>query len=39
MIALLIEDPGGEVLARMVWKPSELTSFLHVAIKIIRRSV
>jgi hypothetical protein len=29
--ALLIEDPGGELLARMVGKPWDLTPFLHVA--------
>jgi hypothetical protein len=37
--ALLMEDPGGEVLARMVGKPWDLTPFLHVAIKITHRSV
>jgi serine/threonine protein kinase len=30
--ALLMEDPGGEVLARMVGKPWDLPQFLHVAI-------
>jgi PAS domain S-box-containing protein len=30
--ALLIKDPGGEVLARMVGEPWDLTSFLHVAV-------
>jgi PAS domain S-box-containing protein len=30
--ALLIEDPGGEVLARMVGTPWDLKPFLHVAI-------
>ena len=29
---LLMEDPGGEVLARIVGKPWDLTPFLHVAI-------
>jgi predicted ATPase/signal transduction histidine kinase len=29
---LLIEDPGGEVLARTVGEPWELTPFLHVAV-------
>lgn len=32
--ALLMEDPGGEVLARMVGKPWDLTPFLHVAIAL-----
>ncbi|MCA1442449.1 PAS domain S-box protein [Ensifer sp. IC4062] len=30
--ALLVEDPGGEILARMIGKPWGLTPFLHVAI-------
>jgi serine/threonine protein kinase len=30
--ALLMEDPGGEVLARIIGKPRDLTPFLHVAI-------
>lgn len=30
--ALLMEDPGGEVLARMIGKPWELTPFLHVGV-------
>lgn len=30
--ALLMEDPGGEVLARMVGRPWDLTPFLHIAI-------
>jgi hypothetical protein len=34
-----MENPGGEVLARMVGKPWDLTPFLHIAIKIIHRSV
>ena len=32
--ALLIEDPGGEVLARMVGKPWDLTLFLHIAVSL-----
>jgi serine/threonine protein kinase len=29
---LLLEDPGGEPLARLLWQPWEITSFLRVAI-------
>ena len=32
--ALLLEDPGGEPLARMLGRPLELTRFLHIAISL-----
>jgi hypothetical protein len=32
--ALLLEDPGGEPLARMVARPLALTRFLHIAISL-----